>query len=104
MANNDFVDLHQTVPLLKLRLFYQVYLTYYIRLSKMMIVQFFLHWYGHVERSSDAVRTACDIEVNGMCRQGRPQMQWKNLTENDCHEWKLMTVAHLEGNTWKSEP
>ena len=29
-----------------------------------------LHWFGHVERSSGAVRTACDIQIDG--RQGGP--------------------------------
>ena len=34
-------------------------------------------WYGHIERSSDAVSTVacyCDIEVDGA---GKPKMTWK---------------------------
>ena len=31
-----------------------------------------LRWFGHVERSSGAVRTACDIQIDG--RQGGPNL------------------------------
>ena len=40
-----------------------------------------LRWYGHVERSNGAVKTAFDIQVNGKCGPGRPKMTWKQLTE-----------------------
>ena len=33
-----------------------------------------LHWYGHVERSNGAVKTAFDIQVDGQCEPGRPKM------------------------------
>ena len=33
-----------------------------------------LHWFGHVERSSGAVRTACDIQIDGR----RGQMGWSD--------------------------
>ena len=39
-----------------------------------------LRWYGHVERSNGAVKTAFDIQVNGKCGPGRPKMTWKQLT------------------------
>ena len=29
-------------------------------------------------------------------------MTWKKLTENDCHEWKLMTADPQERSTWRS--
>ena len=57
-----------------------------------------LHWFGHVERSSGAVRTACDIQIDGR----RPKLTWKKLMEKDCHEWKLMTVDPQERSTWRS--
>ena len=41
-----------------------------------------LRWYGHVERSSDAVKTAFDIQVDGKHGPGRPKMTWKQLTES----------------------
>ena len=50
-----------------------------------------LHWFGNVERSSGAVRTACDMQVDDKWRPGRPNMTWKKLMENECHEWKLMS-------------
>ena len=55
-----------------------------------------LRWFGHVERSSGAIRTACDIQIDGRRGAGRPKLTWKKLTERDCREWKLMTVEHLE--------
>ena len=43
-----------------------------------------LRWYGHVERSNGAVKTAYDIQVNGKRGPGRPKMTWKQLTERYC--------------------
>ena len=31
-----------------------------------------LRWFGHVECSSGAIRTACDIQIDGRHRAGRP--------------------------------
>ena len=60
-----------------------------------------LRWFGHVERSSGADRTACDIRIDGRQGARRPKLTWKKLTEKDCREWKLKTVdsqkkEHLE--------
>ena len=33
-----------------------------------------LRWYGHVERSSGAIKTAFDIQVDGKHGPGRPKM------------------------------
>ena len=56
-----------------------------------------LRWFGHVEHSSGAVRTACDILVEGRRGPGRPKLKWRKLTENDFLKWKLMTVALKKG-------
>ena len=48
-----------------------------------------LRWYGHLERSNGAVKTAFDIQIVGKHEPGRPKMTWKQLTEKDCREWKL---------------
>ena len=61
-----------------------------------------LCWFGHVERSSGAIRTACDIQVDGRRGAGRPKLTWKKLTERDCREWKLTTVDPQERSTWRS--
>ena len=45
-----------------------------------------LYWYGHVEGSNGAVKSACDIQVDGKCEPGRPKMTWKQLTERDRRE------------------
>ena len=59
-----------------------------------------LLWYGHVERSNSAVKTAFDIQVDGKRGPGRPT--WKQLTERDCREWKLSAINPLDRHTWKS--
>ena len=33
-----------------------------------------LRWFGHVECSSGAIRTACDIQIEGRRRAGRPKL------------------------------
>ena len=48
-----------------------------------------LRWFGHVERSSGAIRSACDIQIDG--RRG------KKLTERDCREWKLTKLTLKKG-------
>ena len=51
-----------------------------------------LRWYGHVEHSNGAVKTAFDIQDDGKRGPGRPKMTWKQLTERDCREWKLSSM------------
>ena len=46
-----------------------------------------LHWFGHLEHSSGAVRTACDIQVEN---------------ENDCMSGKIRKVDSQESSTWRS--
>ena len=55
-----------------------------------------------MERSSGAIRTACDIQIDGMWRTGRPKLTWKKLTEKYCWEWKLTKVEPQERSTWRS--
>ena len=45
-----------------------------------------LRWYGHVECSNGAVKTAFHIQVEGKRGPGRPKMTWKQLTERECRE------------------
>ena len=61
-----------------------------------------LRWYGHVERSNGAVKTAFDIQVNGKRGPGKPKMTWKQLTERDCREWKLSAINPHDRRTWRS--
>ena len=49
-----------------------------------------LRWYGHVERSNGAVKTAFDIKVDG--KRGPPKITWKQLTERVCRELKLPDI------------
>ena len=55
-----------------------------------------------MEHSSGAVRTACDIPIDGRQGARRPRLTWKKLTERDCREWKLTTVDPQERSTWRS--
>ena len=61
-----------------------------------------LRWYGHVECSSGAIKTAFDIQVDGKRGPGRPKMTWKQLTERDCREWKLSAINTHDRCTWRS--
>ena len=61
-----------------------------------------LRWFGHVEGSSGAIRTAYDIQIEGRWGAGRPKQTWKKLTEKDCREWKLTTVDPQERSIWRS--
>ena len=61
-----------------------------------------LRWYGHVERSNGAVKTAFDIQVDGKRGPGRPKMTWKQLTERDCREWKLSAINPHDRHSWRS--
>ena len=61
-----------------------------------------LCWYGHVERSNGAVKAAYDIQVDGKLVPGRPKMTWKQRTERDCREWKLLAIDPHDRHTWRS--
>ena len=61
-----------------------------------------LRWFGQMERSSGAVRTACDKQMDGRRRTEMPKLTWKKLTEKDCSEWKHTTVDLQERSTWRS--
>ena len=60
-------------------------------------------WLGYVERSSGAVRTACDIQGNGRHGPGRPKMIWKKVMENDCIDLTFTTVDPQKRSTWRSD-
>ena len=61
-----------------------------------------LCWYGHVECSNGAIKTAFHIQVEGKRGPGRPKMTWKQLTERDCSEWKLSAINPHDRNMWRS--
>ena len=62
-----------------------------------------LCWYGHMERSNGAVKTAVDIQIVGTRGPGRPKMTWKQLTDRDCREWKLSAInPHEPGHLAQS--
>ena len=61
-----------------------------------------LRWYGRVERSNGAVKTAFDIQIVGKRGPGRPKMTCKQLTERDCREWKLSVIDSRDRDTWRS--
>ena len=59
-----------------------------------------LRWYGHVERSIGAVKTAVDLQVDGKRGPWRPKMTWKQLTERNSR-WKLSAIDPHR-HTWRS--
>ena len=59
-------------------------------------------WYGHVECSNGAVKTAFDLQDDGKHGPRRPKMTWKQLTERDCREWKLWAINPHDRHTWRS--
>jgi hypothetical protein len=61
-----------------------------------------LRWYGHVERSSGAIKNARDIIVTGRRGRGRPKLTWSELTEKDRREWKLSGTNPLERDSWRA--
>ena len=61
-----------------------------------------LRWFGHVERSSGAIKTVCDMQIEGKLGQGWPKMTWKTLTERDCHAWSLKQVDPCDRDVWRS--
>ena len=60
-----------------------------------------LRWYGQKECSNGAVKTAFGIQVDGKRRPGRPKMTWKQLTDRDCREWKLLAINPHDRHTWR---
>ena len=55
-----------------------------------------------MEHSNGAVKTAFDIQADGMHGPGRPKMTWKQLTERDGREWKLSAIDPHDRHTWRS--
>ena len=55
-----------------------------------------------MEHSSDAVRKACDIQIEGRRGARRPKLTWKKLTERECREWKLKTDDPQKWSIWRS--
>ena len=62
-----------------------------------------LRWFGHLERSSGAIRTAYDMQVNGRSGPGRPKMTWKAVIERDRKEWTVSETDPCDRNTWRSK-
>ena len=68
-----------------------------------------LRWFEHVERSSGAIRTAYDMQIDSKrggggggweAQANMEETDWE--TEKDCREWKLTTVDPQERSTWRS--
>ena len=51
-----------------------------------------LRWYGHVECSNGAVKTAFDIPIDGKRVPGRPKMTWKQLTESGSSQLSILMI------------
>ena len=51
-----------------------------------------LWWYGHVQRSNSAIKSACDIQDEGMPRPGRPKMTEMEAADRE----RLQRVAEIK--------
>jgi hypothetical protein len=60
-----------------------------------------LRWYGHVQRSNGAIKTAYDFKVIGKRGRGRPKMTWSQLIKKDCSAWGLSTSDPKDRKVWK---
>ena len=69
---------------------------------ELILKERWLSWYGHMERSNGAVKTAFDIQVDGKHGLERPEMTWQQLTERDCREWKMSAIDPHDRHTWRS--
>ena len=58
-----------------------------------------LCWFGHVERFSGAVRTACDVQFDVRWGSGRPKLTWKKLKEKTAVSGMF---DPQERSTWRS--
>ena len=61
-----------------------------------------LRWFGHVERSSGAIKIVCDMQVEEKHGPGRLKMTWRTLTERNHREWKLNKVDPSDKDVWRS--
>ena len=52
-----------------------------------------LCWFGHIERSSGAIKAVWDMQIEGKRGPRWRKMVWRTLTERDCREWKLNEVV-----------
>ena len=57
-------------------------------------------WY--VERSNGAIKSTCDLSLEGRCGPGRPKMSWRELTERDRKQWKLLSLNPQDRKAWRS--
>ena len=55
-----------------------------------------------MECSNGAVKTTFHIQVEGKLGPGRPKMIWKQQTERDCSQWKLLAVNPHDRHTCRS--
>ena len=61
-----------------------------------------IRWFGHLERSSGAIRTAYDIQIDGNRGTERPKMPRKTEKERDRREWNLNEVDPCDKDVWRS--
>ena len=61
-----------------------------------------LRWYGHVERSNGAIKSTRDLSLEGRRGPRRPKMSWRELTERDQKQWKLLSLNLQDRKAWRS--
>jgi len=61
-----------------------------------------LRWFGHVKRSSGAVKTVMETPIQGRRRPGRPHKTWNEVIKNDIAIWGLGSSDPMNRATWKN--
>ena len=61
-----------------------------------------LRWFGHIGRSSGAIKTVCNMQIEGKHGPGKPKITWRTLKETEHHEWKLNEVDPCDRDVQRS--
>ena len=60
-----------------------------------------LRWYGHVHRSSGAIKEAFELSVDGQRPPGRPRKTWKDVIADDLSAWDLNATDPSDRVSWR---
>ena len=68
----------------------------------LVLREWWLRWYGHVEWSNGAIKSTRDLSLEGRRGPRWPKMSWWKLTEHDWKQWKLLSLNPQDRKAWRS--